>query len=382
MVMFGIIMISSASSILAFNQQKDSFFYLKRQLVSLSIGLLVMFVLAKVDYRRLKYLSYVALFIALGLLGFVILYGKSAYGSSRWFMIMGFTFQPSELAKLSIAVYAASILSQKPKWAKDLKKLILPLGVPILLAAALVMIQPDMGTTFTIIITVYFLLYLAEAKGWDLVKLALAGVLAGGLFINFAGYRRERFLAFLNPWQAPRKTGYQIIQSLYALGSGGISGVGLGLSRQKFGFLPTPFTDFIFAVIGEELGLFGSILIILLFVAFGYLGMSIARRSTDRFGRLLAGGLTAMIVAQALINLGAVTGSLPITGIPLPLISFGGSSLIFTLAAIGIILSVAKRGKREPLRRAKNESNNMRRRDGRPRLSRVGSGRGDRKSVV
>lgn len=376
MAMLGIIMIASASSILAFNQQKDSFFYLKRQVASLSIGLPLLFILAKIDYRRLKYLSYILLFISLCLLGFVILYGRSAYGSSRWFTIMGFTFQPSELAKLSIAIYTASILSQKPKWAKDIKRLILPLGVPMFLAAALVMLQPDMGTTFTLVITVFFLLFLADAKILDLAKLAFFGSIAGALFIAFAGYRRERFLAFLHPWSDPEKNGFQIIQSLYALGSGGIRGVGLGLSRQKFGFLPTPFTDFIFAIIGEELGLAGSLLVVALFIAFGYLGIKIATRARDRFGRLLAGGLTAMIVTQALINLGAVTGTLPITGIPLPLISFGGSSLIFTMAAIGIILSVANRGKRMPSRRAQNESNNLRRGHGRPRISRIGSGRG------
>lgn len=349
LVMLGIVMVTSASSILAHNQQHDSFYYLKRQLASVALGLVLMFLFSFIGYRRLKSASPVLMIVSLGLLIFVYISGKTLYGSSRWFSIAGFTFQPSELAKPAVAIYAANVLSRGAGSAKNLRALIKPLGIPIGLAAVLVLIQPDMGTAFTIAITLYILLFLAEARGRDLFSLGAGGVTLAGFFILSSGYRRSRFFAFLDPWGDAKKSGFHIIQSLLALGSGGIHGVGLGLSRQKFGYLPTPFTDFIFAVLGEELGLIGSILVIVLFIIFGFLGMKIAGRAKDRFGRLLAGGITAMIVSQAIINLGAVSGVLPITGIPLPLISFGGSSLVFTLAGVGMLLNVAANGKKTAL---------------------------------
>jgi cell division protein FtsW len=206
----------------------------------------------------------------------------------------------------------------------------------------LIMLQPDMGTTMSLILGVVVLLWLGGVKGRWFALLGAVGLPSVALLIAVAGYRMDRVAAFLDPWADPQKGGYQIIQSLYAFGSGGFFGVGLGLSRQKFFYLPAAHTDFIFAVIGEELGLAGTLGIVIAFALFAYAGMRIALSSKDLFGRLLAGGLTAMIVIQAAMNMAAVTGLMPITGIPLPFVSAGGSSLTLTLACVGLILAVAR----------------------------------------
>lgn len=374
LVMLGIVMVTSASFILANNQQQDSFYYLKRQIVSVGLGLLLMFFLAMIDYRRIKSFSLAAVILSVVLLVLVIIFGRMAFGSTRWFTIAGFNFQPSELAKLTVVIFTADLLSRNRKTVADIRTLLRQLGIPVLLISFLVLIQPDMGTAFTILISVYILLFLAEMRLRYLMALSGGGLVLASVFIMSAPYRRHRFLAFLNPWGDARSGGFQIIQSLLALGSGGIYGVGLGLSRQKFGYLPTPYTDFIFAVIGEELGLIGSGLVIVLFLIFGFLGMRIALGAKDKFGRLLAGGITATIITQAIINLGAVTGIMPITGIPLPFVSFGGSSLVLTLAGVGMLLSIAANAKRPALKGVSDESNDLRWGDRRPRLSRPRAG--------
>lgn len=376
LVLFGIVMITSSSSSLALFQQRDSFYYLKRQLVSAAAGFLAMFALSLMDYRKLKRISPVILFLSITLLLLVIVNGRIVYGSSRWFNIFGLTFQPSELSKLAVVIFTAGVLSREKKLTKDIRKYFLPLGIPLMIVAALVMVQPDMGTTFAIASTVFFMLYLAGARLRDMALLGSLGLAVSMIFIMTADYRRKRFFSFLDPWNDIKNGGFQIVQSLLALGSGGIGGVGLGFSRQKFGYLPTPFTDFIFAVIGEELGLIGSGAVILLFVIFGFLGLKIAQTAKDRFGQLLAGGITAMILIQAIINLGAVTGILPITGIPLPMVSFGGSSLITTLISIGILLNIASTGRRRSAGRVGVEGGNMRRGNSGSRLPRTSAGQG------
>ncbi len=375
LVLFGIVMITSSSSSLALSRQNDSFYYLKRQSLSVAIGLVVMLIVSLIDYRKFKRLSIIFLALSISLLSFVIISGTVIYGSSRWVALMGITFQPSEIAKLAVIFFTASVLSNNKEITKKINSLLVPIGLPVLFTSILVLAQPDLGTTFAILITVFFMLFMAGARIRDLVMLSSAGFAAGMIFIMTAAHRRERFLAFLDPNSDPKSGGFQIIQSLLALGSGGVGGVGLGFSRQKFGYLPTPFTDFIFAIIGEELGLVGTTMIIILFIIFGFLGIKIAQKAPDRFGQLLAGGITSMILVQAIINLGAVTGMLPITGIPLPLVSFGGSSLIITLASIGVLLNISSSQKRRATRKVGIEGSNSRRRDGRSRLSRSSSGR-------
>lgn len=375
LVFFGVIMITSSSSSLALTRENDSFYYLKRQSISVAIGLIAMFVVSRFDYRKIKRLSILFLGLSIMLLAFAAISGKVIYGSSRWVALMGVTFQPSEIAKLAAVFFSASVLSNNSEITKKINKTLIPLGLPVLLISILVLIQPDLGTTFAILITVFFMLFMAGARFRDLALIGTGGFAAGMIFIMTATYRRERFLAFLDPWNDTESGGFQIIQSFMALGSGGLSGVGLGFSRQKFGYLPTPFTDFIFAIIGEELGLAGTAAVLILFIIFGFLGIKIAQRATDRFGQLLAGGITMMILVQAIINLGAVTGMLPITGIPLPLVSFGGSSLIVTLASIGVLLNISSSEKIRIARKVRIEDSNSGRRDGRSRLPRPSSGR-------
>ncbi len=256
------------------------------------------------------------------------------------------------------------------------------LFVAVSVVAVLVMMQPDMGTTMSILIAVYMVLLLGGVSWYAVGGIAAIG--AGGALVAIlaAPYRAARLFAFMDPWADPQKGGYQTIQALLAFGSGGVDGVGVGMSRQKFFYLPAAYTDFIFAIIGEELGLIGTLAIVVGFMVFAYAGFRIALGAKDAYGRLLAGGLTAMIVTQALMNMAAVTNLMPVTGIPMPLVSFGGSSLTFTMLCIGLILSVSRYGQlgvravRSPDRKENMRARDTeRRRDSRPHLSRVSSGR-------
>ena len=250
--------------------------------------------------------------------------GSSVYGASRWIGLGPFTLQPSEFAKLALIAFTAAVLAQKEGKLDDWLHLALPLGPVVLLVAGIVMLQRDLGTTIVIVGSVLLMLFVAGAR---LRHLTVTGVIAlGGLAYLIFGtaYRRARFLSFFDPWKDPLSNGYQLIQGLIALGSGGWFGVGLGASRQKWAYLPNAHTDFIFAVLGEELGLIGELVVLVAFGVMIYAGIRIAVRAPDTFGRLLAAGITSWIGLQAIVNLGAVTGLLPITGVPLPFVSFGG----------------------------------------------------------
>jgi len=336
-------MIFSASSATAFSETGDSFHYFKKQAFYSLIGLICLFFFARYDYRKLRSWSYPLLILTFLSLGIVLIpgLGKVAGGASRWLPLGPFNFQPSELAKLAMIIYAAELLARKKERISHLFHLLLPL-VPIVgLASLLIIIQPDLGSAFVISLSVFLLIFISGAKFSYLLGLGLTGVSAVFAFIFSASYRRQRLFSFFNPWLDPRKSGFHIIQSLLAFGSGGIRGMGLGKSRQKFFYLPAAHTDFIFAIIGEELGLIGSLFVIILFSFLAFIGLKIAFRARDLFGRLLGAGIISLIISQALINMGGVTGIIPITGVPLPLISFGGSSLIFTLSGIGILLNIA-----------------------------------------
>lgn len=374
-------MIFSASNIVAFETYGDSFYYLKRHLVAVIVGIIALFFLSRFDYHRLSKTK-----TSLALLGFMFILlllvlvpgvGKVAGGSSRWISLGVFNLQPSEFAKIAILLWAASVLSQKTKDVTQLGDLVVPL-IPVTAGAALlVVLQPDLGTTISICFTVFVLIYLSGAKSRHIVGIGSVGLLITVGFILSEGYRRTRMLAFLDPRSDPLGKGFHLIQSLLAFGSGGIYGVGPGVSRQKFFYLPAAHTDFILAIIGEELGLLGTLSIVLLFLTIAYAGIKIAVNAEDSFGRLLSAGITTLIVIQALINMGAVTGLLPITGIPLPLTSYGSSSLVFTLCGVGVLLNIASQGRRKA-ERATNESNNLRRGNSRPRISRVSSSQGAR----
>jgi len=340
----GLVMILSASEYSTLVHYNDSFYYFKRQLLWALIGLTLMFLVMNWDYWNWRRWAVPAVALAFLLLILVLIpgIGREVYGSSRWIGLGPLTFQPSEFIKLCLVVFTAYGLSRKGELVQSFTHGLLPFLVMLGAAAGLILLQPDLGTAVTLAGTILIMFFAAGARMSALAGLAGTGVVAVGLVIAAEPYRMQRFLAFLDPWQDPQGSGFHIIQSLYALGSGGLFGTGLGQGKQKFLYLPAQHTDFIFAVIGEELGFVGAALVISLFAVFVWRGLRVAVAAPDSFGSLLAAGLTVGIALQAIINIGVVTGSLPITGITLPLISFGGTSLIFTLISVGILLNISK----------------------------------------
>ena len=342
----GLIMVYSASSVADFVHFEDSMHHLKRQVLGALGGLLLMVAAMFVDYRKAKW-AWIAIYGG-SLAGLVLVFvmGVGKWGATRWIDLGLFTIQPSEYAKLGCVMVAALLVSQKRAGritaAEFWRRLFAAVGA----VTFFVMIQPDMGTTFSILLAVFLVLMIGGIDAKVLWAALGVGALALAGAIAVAPYRLRRLFAFVDPWADPLDSGYQSIQSMYAFGSGGLDGVGLGMSRQKFFYLPAAHTDFIFAIIGEELGLIGSLSVVVAFAAIAYAGVRIALGAKDVYGRLLAGGLTALLVTQAIINMAAVTGLVPVTGIPLPLVSFGGSSMTFTMICIGVILSVSTHGAR------------------------------------
>lgn len=340
----GIIMVFSASSVSAYEIFRDTYYFLKRQIAWAAIGLGAMCVAMEVDYRLWRKLAWPALLLSLVLLVAVLVPGVGIMirGSRRWLGAGSLTFQPSEVAKIVMVFFMASFLAGRTdrihRFSEGLLGPLLILGIVF----GLVMLEPDLGTAGTIVGISLLLMFTAGASLSHLGILAVMGAPALVAVAMAAPYRVRRFLAFLHPWEDPLGSGFHIIQSLLALGSGGILGVGLGRSRQKFLYLPMQHTDFIFAIIGEELGFVGAASVVVLYFLFAWRGLRIAIGAPDTFGSLLAVGITSMIVLQAVINIGVVSGTLPITGITLPLISFGGSSLVTTLASIGVLLNISK----------------------------------------
>jgi cell division protein FtsW len=342
----GLVMVHSSSSVATLTDFGDSFYYLKRQGMFSVLGLVAMLMASLFDYRRLHEYALIIIGSCLLLLLAVLhpSIGVVAGGARRWIELGGFRFQPSEMAKLGLIIFTASGLAYNQK---RIKRLIT--GAPYValtgVVCILILLQPDLGTAIAVGGTAFVMWYVAGFHGLHLVGLLAIAIPAGWKAMMMEEYRRDRFLAFLDPWADPLGDGYHIIQSLFALGSGGLFGVGLGNSRQKLFYLPERHTDFIFAILGEELGLVGAFLVIVLFGVFAYRGFRIAMQAPDAFGTLLAAGITSMVVLQALINIGVVTGSIPITGITLPFISYGGSSLVPTLGAIGIVLNISRYGR-------------------------------------
>ncbi|MRR11317.1 putative lipid II flippase FtsW, partial [bacterium] len=355
LVLGGILMIYSASSVADYVRYGDSAYHLKKQLIFAVLGTIALYLFSLWDFRRRRTTSsfdlrrpdVVAwLLWGISLVGLIVVeaMGVGKWGATRS-IDLGFAYvQPSEFAKLGCLLVTAVQLVALRRGEISAKTFLWRLAGVLVPVVALIMAQPDMGTTMSLLIAVVLVLWLGGIEWKWLGTVAAIGIPGAAAAIMLAGYRMERVTSFLNPWADPGDSGYQIIQSLYAFGSGGLFGEGIGLSRQKYFYLPAAHTDFIFAVIGEELGLIGTISVIVAFGIFAYSGMRIALECKDPFGRLLAGGLTSMIVVQALMNMAAVTGLMPITGIPLPLVSAGGSSLTLTLACVGLIISVSRFG--------------------------------------
>lgn len=351
---YGIVMIFSASSPTAALSpacNNDPFFFLKRHLLWLAVGIVAMIIAFKMDLKWWRKFSLPALGLTLALLIFTLLFGKEILGAKRSIALGPFTFQASEMAKITLIFYLADALARRKEQVKDFTKLLF-----ITLVAGVIIIpvekQPDLGTTIVLGSTFITMLFLAGARIWHLAAMTAVGLVVAISRIANEAYRMRRIMAYSNPWVDPQGMGYQIIQSWIALGSGGPHGLGLGESKQKFFYLPEKFTDFIFAITGEELGLYyGTIPIVILFIFLLYRGMRIAANQKDPFLSLLAGGLTFQICFQAFINMGVVSGMLPCTGIPLPFISFGGTSLVFTMFSVGMLMNIAgEPGKKSELR--------------------------------
>ncbi len=339
-------MVYSASVVVAHNEFGDDAYFVTRQVIWIAIGLAVMALAARVDYRRWKSVSLVLLLVCVVALVLVLVpqLGVHRYGSARWLRLGPLPdVQPSEFAKLAIVVYMADWLARKGPKVSKLSHGSIPFVVILGLVASLVLVEPDLGTTVIICAAAFSIFFVAGANLLHLTfGMIPAGLALGWWAIHAAAYRADRLAAFFDPWGDPQAKGWQTIQTLIALGSGGVTGVGFGMSRQKAYYLPNAHTDSILAIIGEELGLLGTLAVILLFTVVGWRGMWIAARAPDAFGRLLATGLTSMILWQAIVNIGAVTNSLPYTGVTLPFISFGGSSLLISLGSVGLLLSVSR----------------------------------------
>lgn len=348
LVVLGLVMILSASSVAAFAEYGSSFLFFQRQVLWAVIGLVGFVFFARFDYRRLRGIGYLAIVAVIVMLVAVLVpgVGRVAGGSARWLGFGSLSIQPSELAKLALILFAADVFARKDErslheWSHTALPMLPVMGT----LTILVMLQPDLGTTVLLGSIGFGMLFIAGAPLRYIAPIGAVGVALAGLFAIIEPYRRARLLAFMDPWRDPLETGYHTIQSMIALGSGGWLGVGLGASRQKWMYVPNAHTDFIYAILGEEMGLLGTFAVLGMFAFLTYLGVRIARTAPDRFGMLIAGGITVWIAAQALINMGAVTASLPVTGVPLPLVSFGGSSLVVSLVAMGILTNIARAGK-------------------------------------
>ena len=340
---FGLVMVYSATSAPAALGGGDPVFYLKRESIYAAIGVVLLLIASRVDYRTLRYLAPILMLASFGLCLSVLVLGEQVNGARRWLGVGPLAFQPSELAKLSLAVWAAAYLSRH-RAPQSLKELARPIGITTGLFAGLILLEPDLGTVIAIGIVLGAILVVS---GVPLRVLAAGGSIAVALglaAIWFEPYRRARLFSFIDPWHDAQGAGFQTLQAIIGFGSGGVFGTGIGQGVAKVNYLPEAHTDMIFATIGEELGLVGAAVVIAAYCAFAYAGLRVALRCRDPFGKRLAAGLTTLVCGQALVNLAAVLGLAPLTGITLPFVSYGGSSLVVSLASVGVLLNIAGHG--------------------------------------
>jgi cell division protein FtsW len=340
----GLIMVYSASAIWAEYKFHDSFFFAKRQLLFAGVGIAAMFFIMNIDYWTWRDWSKVLLIVCFVLLVLVLIpgIGMVRNGSRSWIGVGAFSIQPSEFMKLAMIAFLAKYLSENQKNITSFKRGLLPALALVFAAFGMIMLQPDLGTGTVMVGTCIAMIFVAGARISHFIGLGVLGLAGFAALILSAPYRIKRITSFLNPWEDPLGSGFQIIQSLYAIGPGGLFGLGLGQSRQKFFYLPEPQTDFIFAILAEELGFIGGSLVLLLFSLLLWRGVRIALGAPDLYGSFLAIGIISMVAIQVMINIGVVTGLMPVTGITLPFLSYGGSSLTLMLMAIGVLLNISK----------------------------------------
>jgi cell division protein FtsW len=343
LVFVGLVMVFSASAVMARERFGSPYAFVSKQLIWAVAGLAAMIAATRVDYRRYKHPALV--FSMMGfttLLLISVFFLDRSHNTHRWIHAGGFSFQPSELAKPMLILFLAYFLENRAKTINDVRNTLLPAAAPVLLFLGLIVLQPDLGTAIACAGVAACILYVAGMRMRYFAYSFAASLVPLYFLIFHVGFRRARILAFLNPYADSQKTGFHIIQSLIAVGTGGVTGTGLMEGKQKLFYLPEPHTDFIFAVTAEELGLVGALLVVALFAIFLWRGMRVSWRTEDLFGRYLAVGITSMVVLQAFINISVVLGMMPTKGIPLPLVSYGGSSLFVTLACVGVLLNITK----------------------------------------
>ena len=345
LLFFGLVMIASAG--IAYSQARfgDPYFFFKHQLINGVLpGLVILYFVQKINYNFWKNISFplFAASVLMLILVFVPGVGTNTYGASRWVQLGSFSFQPAEMLKLSIILYLAAWLENRTERVKDFYEGLVPFLAIMAIVSFLLVKQPDMGTLGVIIFIAMTIFFMSGAKITHMISVGALGTLALYILAKAEPYRLDRLSVFLHPELDPRGIGYQINQALLAIGSGGFFGVGLGHSLQKFNYLPEPVGDSIFAIIGEELGMLGAMVLIILFVFLAMKGLRIAKNAPDRFSCLVACGIVAWVIFQTFINISAICGLIPLTGIPLPFISFGGTSIVFLMAGIGILLNISK----------------------------------------
>ena len=346
LLVIGVTATISASSAVAIDQQSDSFYFFKRQLMGIGVGVVAMAVASRVPYQAYKKLAVPIFAVTVGLLVATLLFGSGAGGAQRWLVVGPITVQASEIAKFAVIVVLAAVLDKKRKLLGDFGHFAAPVVAVMGITGLLVMLQPDLGTTIVIASAALAVILTSATPLRFVIYTGLSGAFLATVLAFSADYRLDRITGFRDPWADVEGTGWQLIQSWYALGSGGMTGVGLGASRARWFYLPNAHTDFIYAIIGEETGFVGAILVILLFVLFGAAGWAIASRAVDPFGRMVAAGITVWLSFQAIVNIGGVVGVLPITGITLPFVSYGSAAVAVSMGAVGVLANIAYSGGR------------------------------------
>ena len=342
LVAIGITMVFSSSYYYALNKWHDKFHFLKKELLWGAIGFIIMMITSVIPYRHYKVFSWTLAGMSFVLLGMTLVVGTTYNGAQRWLNLVGVQFMPSEIAKITMIIFFAHMLSSNKYSIKKFFDLFKPYLIVIALLAYLILMQPDYSTTAVITFVLISMMFISGAKVIYFIPMIGIMFLTGWYFIVESSYRMQRILTFLDPFSDPMGSGWQIVNSLYALGSGGIFGVGLGQSTQNKLYIPEPQNDFILATFGEEFGFVGNVFLLGIFLILIWRGIKIAKETKDNFGSLLAYGITFLIAVQTIINVGVATSSLPVTGMPLPFISFGGTSLVILMASMGILLNISK----------------------------------------
>ncbi len=343
LVTVGTVMIYSSSSVIAAERFGDGYYFLKKQILFVVFGLGVMVILSKIPYRYFRKVAYLSILLSIALLSLLLIpqMGIRVGGATRWLDVGVFSFQVTELVKVCLVLFLAHFLTKKEEHIREFSRGFVAPFIITSIIICLVLLQPDFGTAAIMVMILIFMFYLAGNRILHLTGLVTLLVPAGFILITHKGYRLERFMSFLDPWKDPMKSGFQIIQSLLSFGSGGMFGTGLGNGMQKLFYLPEPHTDFILSVIAEETGFIGVTIVIILFAILVFQGFIISYTAADLFGTLLASGLTIIIALEVVINMAAVMGLIPTKGLVLPFISYGGTSLIMSLATVGLLLNIS-----------------------------------------